>query len=257
MYRAPLTKINPERPARRRRPGEVLREGRAPSKGGPARGAASDSEWRARPIPDPLPFGSPNSGIFNRVKPLGILILLALAASLPACGKKLEEQLKDSVRNLDNASLKRDDVEILQVTENGDLAIAEVKVRTAFKLRKKDGSWTLEEIRIGDRRWEKAETILEAINARRAEITRRDLEALAGAIARYAQATGGVPQTEGFEALVDTLAPQYLNQVVRLDAWSNGFSYSPLSKDRFDLRSAGPDGQFQTADDLVARSSQP
>ncbi len=191
------------------------------------------------------------------MKPTRILVCLALAVLLPACGKKLDDQLKDTVRNLDNASLKRDDVEILQVTENGDLAIAEVKVRTAFKLRKKDGSWVLEEIRIGDRRWEKAATILEAINQRRAENTRRELDDLTAAIASYAKARGAVPQTEGFEALVDELSPLYLKQVVRLDAWSNGFSYSALSSDRFDLRSAGPDGQFQTADDIVARSLQP
>jgi len=115
----------------------------------------------------------------------------------------------------------------------------------------------LEEIRIGDRRWEKAEFILEAINTRRTEGTRQELDELTGAIARYREARGSIPQAESFEALVDALSPRYLKQVVRLDAWSNSFSYSPLSTTTFDLRSAGPDGQFQTQDDLVARSLQP
>lgn len=190
------------------------------------------------------------------MKPLKFLLVCCLAPALLSCGKNLEGQLKDAVRRLDNADLKEDAVEILQVTESGDFAIAEVRVKTAFKLRRKGDAWVVDEIRIGDRRWEKAETILAAINAKRADDTRLLLDEMTDAISIYARRQGRVPQAADFESLVDALSPHDLKRVVRLDAWSNPFFYQPLSENAFDLRSAGPDGQFQTGDDLVARSPQ-
>lgn len=181
------------------------------------------------------------------------ILVLAVLALFPGCGKNLRDQVRESVRTLDNASLSKKDVEIIEVRETGDLAIAEVKVRTALKLRRKDDGWVLEEIRIGDRRWEKAAHILAAIDEKRTETTRSLLKKLADGIAAYAAEKGGVPPASDFEGLMNELAPRHLNPPIRLDAWSNPFSYQRISNYVYDLRSAGPDGQFQTADDLSAR----
>jgi len=38
---------------------------------------------------------------------------------------------------------------------------------------------------------------------------------------------------------------------VRIDAWSNPFSYQTVGADAYDLKSAGPDGNLGTPDDIV------
>lgn len=182
----------------------------------------------------------------------GTFFLALLACS--GCGKKIERQVQEAVRLFDNALLSADQVEVKSVTKSGDLVIAEIQVATAVKMVKKNGTWVVDEIRIGDRRWEKAEHILAVINEERKEATREQLGLISEGIRRYAEKHGQVPQVTRFEALVDVLASHYVGPVVRIDAWSNSFAYRPLSLNAYDLRSAGPDGALGTADDVVAGS---
>lgn len=180
------------------------------------------------------------------------LLLLLLIALLPlACGKKLDQQLQESVRQFDGLELPRKQVEIVEVQESGDFAIAELRVSTAAKLRKENGRWVIDEIRLGDRRWEKAATILAALRTERENQTHQTMQRLAVGIEEYREKEGKPPAAESFEALVDLLAPDYLAEVIRLDAWARPFEYRLISAQQFELRSAGSDGVFQTEDDLV------
>jgi hypothetical protein len=77
------------------------------------------------------------------------------------------------------------------------------------------------------------------------------LDQLRAGIEAYKQEEGKVPQTESFDRLVDTLAPDFLPVVIRIDAWWNPYSYQVKGDSDFELRSAGPDGRFGTLDDLV------
>ncbi len=178
----------------------------------------------------------------------GLAFLLVLVVT--GCGKNLDQQMKESIRNLDNAQLKKDEIEILDVQQSGDLTIAEVKIQTALKLRRVGESWHLEEIRLGDRRWEKADVILAAISQQREQIAGRQLADIQSAIESYRSSYGELPAAEDFQQLIDALSPLYLTQVIRLDPWSRGFYFHRISEATYDLRSAGPDGEFQTADDI-------
>lgn len=180
-------------------------------------------------------------------------LLLLLAA---ACGKSLERHARESLRQLANVNLAAEQVEILEVTESGNLAIAEVKIRTALKLKKQaDGNWILQEVRLGDRRWEKADHLLDALNVRRQADTREQLKQLGEAIKLYRTRQGKLPPAANFEELVDLLSPDHLKAIVRVDAWSNPFFYRQTGH-VFDLRSAGPDGILNTADDVLLAPDQ-
>ena len=183
---------------------------------------------------------------------LGLLLLLL--GSL-GCGKNLEKQVQEQVRTFAHASLSEQQVEVQNVEEIGDHAVAEVRITTAVRLVKKNGTWVIEEFRIGDRRWEKAEHILALINEKRAETTRQQLKVITEGIRRYTDVNHQIPQASSFEELMDLLSPQFHNQVVRIDAWSNPFSYQTKGADGYDLKSAGPDGDLGTPDDLFPQSS--
>jgi hypothetical protein len=52
---------------------------------------------------------------------------------------------------------------------------------------------------------------------------------------------------------VDHLSPRYLSRVIRVDPWSQPYEYVG-ERDRFTLRSRGPDGKANTPDDLTIAS---
>jgi len=110
--------------------------------------------------------------ILANVKRLGLFLILL--GSL-GCGKSLERQVQEQIRTFDHASLSKQQVEVQNVKEIGDHAVAEVRITTAVRLVKKDGTWVIEEFRIGDRRWERAEHILAVINEERTETTLQQL----------------------------------------------------------------------------------
>ncbi len=175
----------------------------------------------------------------------GLLIL-----SLANCGKGMDTRVANSVRNYDGLALDQEHVEILTAQESGDTILAEIRVTTAVRLVKREGKWELAEIRLGDRRWEKADHILTLLDEQRLETTKGRLHQLHQAMHRHLESEGTVPQVETFPALVDVLYPGFLEQAVRLDAWSNPFIYEVRSPRECDLRSAGADGVDGTIDDV-------
>jgi hypothetical protein len=181
-----------------------------------------------------------------------LCLLIILSPLLLSCGKSLDKQVHDQVRTLDGAFLDEEAVEVLEVREQGSTAIAEINVKTAVKMRKKDGNWTLEEVRLGDRRWESIDRILAAIEESRTRQTEQQLGQIRDGIRKYRDSQGEVPQAESFEVLIDVLNPHYLDSVIRLDGWANPFSYLAASSSTYELRSAGPDREFFTDDDLVS-----
>lgn len=178
------------------------------------------------------------------------LLAVLLAA---ACGKSTEDQVRAAVGNFDNAQLGETQIQVEDLQARGDVATAEVTVKTAVKLRKKEGVWQVEEIRLGDRRWEKAEHLLAVLNAERAQAGRQDLERITQGLERYRQANSKPPQVSDFRALVDLLTPRFMDRIIRFDPWSRPYRYQSRA-DGYDLRSAGPDGLFDTDDDVVAES---
>ena len=170
---------------------------------------------------------------------------------LLACGKSLDQQVQDQVRTAGNARLDSEAVEILSVRESGNQAIAEITIRTAVRMRKEGNDWVLDEVRLGDRRWEDVDRILEALEDSRKAETQDQIGRIARGIRKYVEDSGKVPQVMSYEELIDTLNPRYLPEVIRVDSWWKPFGYEPMGVAAFDLRSAGPDGEFHTEDDLV------
>lgn len=167
------------------------------------------------------------------------------------CGKSAQKQIQQAVAGFDGAELKSNQIEISNIQGDGEYTIAEVTVRTAVKLRKENGQWVIDEVRLGDRRWEKAERIVAALDFQRRQDALGQLEQIRQGIRGYRAQHSEIPQSDGFTALIDELTPRYLAQVVRIDPWSNPFQYRALGPDSYDLRSAGPDGKFETEDDVL------
>ena len=176
--------------------------------------------------------------------------LIALLLFGASCTKSLEKQIQDGVRTFDTAEFSKEQVKVEEIKYMGSHAVAIVTIKTAVKMTKEDEQWVIDEVRIGDRRWEKAEFIISVLNGKRTARTRSDLDKFSSGISQYQSQHSKLPAAKNFEELIDALAPDYLGQVTRLDAWSNPFFYRALSALEYDLRSAGPDGKIDTADDL-------
>lgn len=184
----------------------------------------------------------------------GLLLLLLLA---PACGKTVEKQARDQIRTAAGANLDRDQVEIVEIREHDGFAVAEVIIRTAVKLRKENDRWVLDEVRLGDRRWESADRIFESLQQSRFEETRRRLAEVGDALIRYRSEHGRLPEAVAWSELIDILTPRYLEDVYRIDSWWTAPSYQITDEGRFVLRSAGADSRMGTDDDIVVAESLP
>jgi len=89
------------------------------------------------------------------------------------------------------------------------------------------------------------ETMVDKYRESKIELTQVNLETLAREIFLYAGETEGLP--ESLEAL-RRLHPAAASAA---DAWGRRIRYERLSDSSFRLRSAGPDGVFDNADDIV------
>ncbi len=83
------------------------------------------------------------------------------------------------------------------------------------------------------------------------------LDRLSQAILAYAAKNGRVPEFKNFVALSDALYPDYMRDIIRVDAWGRGFSAEGLDPHRLRLISPGPDGQLHTEDDIELTRSYP
>ncbi len=187
------------------------------------------------------------------VRRYALSLALLSALVLGGCAKNVNRQIKEAVAHFDNLDLSENEIEILSTQELGGNAIAQVKVKTAVKLVKKNGKWVVDEVRIGDRRWEKADHIRAVLRSQRTETTQKQLQSIGDGIRRYTERQGTLPQVSDFQNLVAVLTPQYLPEVMMLDAWSNAYAYRRVSPQVVEIRSSGPDGLYDTQDDLTER----
>jgi hypothetical protein len=77
------------------------------------------------------------------------------------------------------------------------------------------------------------------------DLTAADLESLARVVLQFAA------EGEGLPGSLEELRRYNPAASVRSDAWGHRVRYEKLSEDSFRLTSAGPDGAFGTADDIV------
>jgi len=142
-------------------------------------------------------------------------------------------------------------VRVKSINAMGGNAVVEATVDAAFKLSNdKNGGWTVTEVRTGDRCWESVELIRAAVVKEKVLRTSAEMDSLASALVSFRRDHGSYVVANSGPKLVDSLSPDYLATVIRLDAWSNEFKYEGTGSN-YRLISAGPDGKFGTPDDLV------
>lgn len=114
--------------------------------------------------------------------------------------------------------------------------------------------WRVTELRTGNREWVKLEPMVAALNAEKQRKARAEMELVAKALEKYRKDRGFYVVSDNQAVAIDHLSPRYLAQVIRLDPWHQPYKYQG-ERDHFTLRSAGPDGKEDTADDIQLVSS--
>ncbi|HEY0379366.1 MAG TPA: type II secretion system protein GspG [Pyrinomonadaceae bacterium] len=183
-----------------------------------------------------------------------VSLLLALV-----CGQAADElsasQARKLIANVAGSRLPTSAVRVREVSVTGSSAIVVAQVETAFRFeRGGDGKWRVSEIRTGDDRWENVGAIERTVNAEKAERARAELETLATALESFRRERGFYVVARDERVLEDHLNPRYLARVLRVDPWHKPYLYEGV-RDSYTLRSAGPDGKEDTADDIVRQNS--
>jgi hypothetical protein len=173
---------------------------------------------------------------------------------LTACGGR--ELGKNTARHLivdiPEESLQKEDVDVVNVTQaSGSEAVVETRLKTAFRLERVRGKWVVREVRIGHGQWEKVNDLIRTLDFVKTEETREMLDALTEAVEKYRGDKGSLPVFKDYIGLSDLLSPRYLTPLIRLDAWRRPFEAELRGSNTIVIRSAGPDGKFDTADDIV------
>jgi Type II secretion system (T2SS), protein G len=129
-------------------------------------------------------------------------------------------------------------------------ALIVAQVRMGIRFAKEANGWNVSGIKSGGRSWSSIENIPTAIAAVKRSKATEDMKALASALELFRRERGSFVVSDQHPALIDHLSPRYMSQVIRLDPWHNPYQYQG-ERTHFTLRSAGPDGKLNTADDVV------
>jgi hypothetical protein len=178
--------------------------------------------------------------------------LLCILLTAGCAGRKIDNNnARDVILELPQSTLEKKDVEVIKVTQiSGAEAIAETRLKTAFRLEKVKGAWIVRDVRLGHGQWEKVNNLAAALEAVKADETRKMLDQVAEAVRKFRESTGNLPAFKDYIALSDQLSPQYLTPLIRLDSWRQPLEAERPNAETILLRSAGPDGKFGTADDI-------
>jgi hypothetical protein len=169
-----------------------------------------------------------------------------------ACGGRTltKKMARNQIAGVQGVTLDQQDVDIDSVNQTGGSAIAEARVRAAFKLEKVNDTWVVREIRIGKRPWEKLDDILRALDQIKTQETRKLLDQVMAAVERYREKVGSMPNFTDYVSLSDLLSPNYLNPLIREDSWQRPLAASKSGANGIRLVSPGADGVPGTADDI-------
>ncbi len=194
--------------------------------------------------------------MLKRVVILSLLISIAasigfVASRTLAAGDLTPKEARRLIARMAGIQLPSDAVRIKDIDAMGDSAVVTAQVETAFRFVKGDrGQWRVAEIRTGDRRWEDLDTLMRALNAEKTARARAELESIATALESYRREHGSYLESKSEATLIDHLNPRYLTRIIRIDPWHQPYEYEG-TRSGFTLRSVGPDGKSNTADDII------
>ncbi len=182
---------------------------------------------------------------------VAVVAVSFLALRSRAAGDLSPKEARKLIARMAGIQLPSDAVRVKDISTTGNSAVVTAQVETAFRLVKDDkGKWRIAEIRTGDRRWEDLDTLMRALNVEKTARARAELESIATALESYRRERGSYLESKSSAALIDNLNPRYLARVIRVDPWHNPYEYEG-DRTTFVLRSDGPDGKPNTADDVT------
>jgi type II secretion system (T2SS) protein G len=124
-------------------------------------------------------------------------------------------------------------------------------IELTFQLMKEGrGGWVVKSVRSGNRSWTDLSQLTTELDSTKSRNALAEMQSIAKALDKYKSALGFYVATDNERSLIDHLSPRYLSRVVRVDPWNRPYEYQGESN-RFTLRSVGPDGKQNTADDIV------
>jgi len=156
------------------------------------------------------------------------------------------------IASLFDVPMPSDSVRIEEISDLGvgSSAIAATLVRADFRFVRDAQGWRVSEFHSGNRSWIKLESVPDEVDALKRARTNEDMNTIAAALEAYRRVRGSFVVADKHSVLIDSLTPRFLHRVIRLDSWHHPFQYQGTS-DHFTIRSLGPDGKENTADDLV------
>jgi Type II secretion system (T2SS), protein G len=142
------------------------------------------------------------------------------------------------------------------LSPTGKSAVVETEIEAAFDVVREGGPWRVASARIGDVKLPEPDALARALDAEKRKAARADLEALASALESFRRERGFYVVADSEAALVDFLNPRYTTAFIRVDPWHRPYEYTG-TRDAFTLRSTGPDGKPDTADDVTVENPRP
>lgn len=109
--------------------------------------------------------------------------------------------------------------------------------------------WHVADLRTGNREWVSLEPLLGAVNELKGKQARAEMDSIAKALEQFRKDRGFYVVSDQQAVVIDHLNPRYLSRIIRVDPWYQPYKYQG-EQQRFTLRSAGPDGKEDTADDI-------
>jgi hypothetical protein len=122
-------------------------------------------------------------------------------------------------------------------------------LRVEARLTNDKRGWRVAELRMGNRDWVKLDPLVAAVNSEKQKRAREELDLIARALEKFRRDRGFYVVSDKQAVAVDQLSPRYLVRVIRVDPWHQPYRYLG-ERDHFTLRSSGPDGKADTADDI-------
>src|ERR1051325_8103436 len=167
-----------------------------------------------------------------------------------AAGELTPKEARKAIARMAGIQLPSDAVRVKSIESFGTSTVVVAQVETAFRFVNENDKWRVAEIRTGDRRWEDVETLVRALNAEKTSRVRTELETIATALEAFRRERGSYVASKSEAQLIDFLSPRYLTRVIRVDAWDRPYEYEGTGNS-YVLRSVGPDGKPNTADDIT------
>ena len=133
-------------------------------------------------------------------------------------------------------------------------ALAVAIVQADFRLSKEAGHWRVVEFKSGNRGWKNLETLVFSVDQVKRSLAAEDLMDLSKALDAFRKERGFFVISDKHSVLIDHLIPRYLARTARFDPWHHPYEYQG-ERDRYTIRSTGPDAKPNTGDDVVVSNS--